>query len=86
MVKVTGPLEKITMLFALLVFRTLRRLLPLKARKVAFPALMKLLLRVYKKANDIYSVVIKWEAKIMPLSLATTVLIDCRKGNSGSDV
>jgi hypothetical protein len=77
-VKVTGSLEKITMIFATLLFRFVRPLLRTTGQKSTLPFL-KPSLALYKKANALYSVFIKWEARITPLCLATIVLIHCRK-------
>ena len=81
-VKVAGPLEKITMIFAISLFRVVRPVLGAAGKKSKLPPVLKLLLPLYKKANGLYCLLIKAEASIIPLSLATIVLIRCRKSSN----
>jgi ubiquinone/menaquinone biosynthesis C-methylase UbiE len=81
-VKVAGPLEKITMILAVTVVRMASFFRGGKPRSRS--ALLGLFFPFYKGANKLLSFLVRWEAKIVPLSLATIVLIHCRKTNSTS--
>ncbi len=77
--KVTGVFEKVTMVAVVLAFRILRLIRkPNQATRTVHPVL-SLLLPIYKLLNRLYAWIVKWEARIMPLPLASIVLIGCRK-------
>jgi SAM-dependent methyltransferase len=82
-VNVAGPVEKITMIFAVSLFRLVRPMLGVAGKKSKLPAFLKLLLPLYKKANGLFCLLIKAEASIIPHFLATIVLIHCRKSALG---
>lgn len=76
--KTAGFIEKVTTLAVVLVFAALR---PLLRRKDSGHTFLKFLLPVYKAANRIYAVLVKWEAKVSPFFLTSIVLIHCRKNS-----
>jgi hypothetical protein len=79
-VRVTGPLEKLTTMFAVMLFRVARRVVPVNAQKSSFSRrFFRAFMPIYKKANDLYALIMKCEVKLIPRSLATIVLIHCRK-------
>lgn len=78
--KVTGVLEKITMLTAVIGFKILRGIKKSGQAGPQIHPVLKLVLPFYKTLNLLYSWIVKWEAKLMPLALTSIVLIRCRKG------
>ena len=77
MFKITGFLDKITMVFLAHAYAAFFKK-PKKAPQDS--PLLKILLPVYKALNKIYSRLIGWEAQALPLSTAAVVMIYCRKG------
>ena len=84
--KVTGFLDKITMIVAVTLFNVLGPWLKKHQKTSAnVPAQhpwLKAILPAYKAINKLYSYVVKWEAKIMPFFVTTIVLISCKKLSS----
>ena len=78
--KVTGVLEKITMLTAVIGFSILRLIRKPGQGGAQVHPFLNFILPAYKALNLLYSWIVKWEAKLMPLALTTIVLIRCRKG------
>jgi len=75
--KVLGPLEKITMLLVVFLFSNLNRSQPKKMTSgLAFRSgLTDLMILVVKWVNRFYAGYVWLDAKIMPLSFATVILI-----------
>ncbi len=78
--KVAGLIEKAGMILAVLIFKMVSRF----RRKSPQPSpighrILRTALPIYKGANWLYSKLVKWEAKIIPFSLAAIVLICCEK-------
>jgi SAM-dependent methyltransferase len=83
--KVLGPLEKITMLVVVFLFAILKRDNP--AQMTDGPALrlrrMDLMILVIKWANQFYQGYVWLDAKIMPLSFSTVILIKSKVSHEG---
>ncbi len=77
--KVTGFLDKIVMLTAVLVFQAWWPLIGRRSAAQGKNPFLVSMLPVYKVANRIFSCLVKWEAKAMPLSVTTIALVSCRK-------
>ncbi len=77
--KIAGPLEKLTTMAAVVVFKVFAvRRAPSTSTRLTF--LLRGLLPIYKRVNWFYAQLIKLEGKVMPLSLSTILLVHCRKG------
>lgn len=77
--KVLGPLEKITMWFAVLFFSLLENRKSIKPSAARRGLFFDILALCFKIANRIFVVIVWLEAKIVPLSFATVLLIDAKK-------
>lgn len=78
--KVTGFLEKVTMVAAVLAFRIFRFIWkPGERRDLSAHPALSFVFPLYKALNWFYAWMVKWEAKISPLFLTSIVLIRCRK-------
>jgi SAM-dependent methyltransferase len=77
--KVSGPLEKMTMWIGVLCFSLLEKRKhnkPIPARRGSFFDILAL---CFKIANQIFAVIVWLEARIVPLPLATVLLIQAKK-------
>jgi len=72
-VKVSGPLEKLATLVTVRVYQVLSK------RQSRAHRSIHNFLPAFKLANRLFVTLIKWESKLLPLSLTTIVLIRCRK-------
>ena len=77
--KVLGPLEKMTMWIAVLCFSLLEKRKSNKARAVRRGLLFDILFVLFKVTNRIFAGIVWLEARIVPLPLATVLLIKARK-------
>jgi SAM-dependent methyltransferase len=85
--KVLGPLEKITMCFAVLCFSVIQKLNP-KENIISRKSLIaKLFSLIFKWCNRYYAILAWVDAKVMPRSLSTVLLINSVLSNQskGSD-
>jgi hypothetical protein len=74
--KVLGPLEKVTMCFAVLCFSIIQKLHPEKARGHRNFVIMNIFSSIFKWAN-LYHVILAWmDARIMPRALSKVLLIN----------
>jgi len=75
--KVLGPLEKITMILAVSLFSFISRGKPAKraSGKISRSMLIDLIIWLFKWTNQFYKGYVWLDAKIMPMSLATVILI-----------
>jgi len=74
--KVLGPLEKITMCFAVLCFSIIQKF---QSEKVKIPrnsVIMNIFLSIFKRANQYYAIFAWIDARIMPRTLSTVLLIN----------
>ena len=77
--KVLGPLEKMTMWFAVLCFSFLEKRKSNKPSATRRGLFFDILALCFKIANRIFAVIVWLEAKIVPLSFATVLLINAKK-------
>ncbi len=77
--KVTAILDKATQMLLVLLFRLVNAFPRSKRETALRHHLLRLILPFYKVSNRIYSFLVKWEAKIMPLPFTTVLLISCKK-------
>jgi hypothetical protein len=77
--KVLGPLEKMTMWIAVLCFSFLERRKRVEPSAAQPGLLFDILALCFKIANRIFAAIVWLEARIVPLSLATVLLINARK-------
>ena len=75
--KVLGPLEKITMILAVSLFSFISRGKPAKSAsgKISGSMLVVLFIWLFKWINQLYKGYVWLDAKIMPMSMATVILI-----------
>ena len=75
--KVLGPLEKITMILAVSLFSFISRGKPAKSAsgKISGSMLIDLFIWLFKWTNQLYKGYVWLDAKIMPMSMATVILI-----------
>ena len=74
--KVLGPLEKVTMCFAVLCFSIVQKLKPQKIIVQKTPLIAKLLTLIFKWGNRYYTILAWLDARIMPRSVSTVLLIN----------
>lgn len=77
--KVLGPLEKITMSFAVFCFSLIQRYKPMKSREAETSPYMKIIAFLFKWANLFYAGLAWLDARITPRSLAAVLLIRAKK-------
>ncbi len=75
--KVLGPLEKATMSFTVFCFSKLRKMTPEKENTLPNRKLISLVAPVFKWANLLFMGAAMADARIMPRTLSTVLLIDC---------
>jgi ubiquinone/menaquinone biosynthesis C-methylase UbiE len=83
--KVLGPLEKITMLLVVFLFSTLmrnKRVNMSRAQKLR-SRLIDLMILVIKSINQFYAGYVWLDAKVMPLSFSTVILIKSKVSHAG---
>ena len=74
--KVLGPLEKVTMCFAVLCFSVIQKRKPQKVKVSRNPLIVNLFSSIFKWGNRYYAILAWLDARIMPRSLSTVLLID----------
>lgn len=74
--KVLGPLEKVTMCFAVLCFSIIQKLKPQKAKVSRRSLIVNLFSSIFKWGNRYYAILAWLDARIMPRSLSTVLLIN----------
>lgn len=74
--KVLGPLEKVTMCFAVLCFSIIQKLKPQKVEVPRKSLIANLFSSIFKWANLYYAILAWIDARIMPRSLSTVLLIN----------
>ena len=74
--KVLGPLEKITMCFAVLCFSIIQKLKPQKIKVPRTPLIANLFSSIFKWGNRYYAMLAWLDARIMPRSVSTVLLIN----------
>ena len=77
--KVLGPLEKVTMWSVVSCFSLMQKLKPDRSKANGFSNLMSIVAPIFKWVNVIYAGLAWLDAKIMPRSLATVLLIRAKK-------
>ncbi len=77
--KVLGPLEKVTMCFVLFCFSLVQKHKTLKPSETGQPDIMRFLTAIFQGANLFYAGLAWLDARIMPRSLATVLLIRAEK-------
>ena len=77
--KILGPLEKVTMWFVVSCFSLLEKYKPDKYKATGLSKLMRIIAPFFRWANLIYAGLAWLDAKIMPRSLATVLLIRAEK-------
>ena len=73
--KVLGPLEKITMSFAVFCFSLIQRYKPMKSREAEMSPFMKIFAFLFKWANRFYAGLAWLDARVSPRSLSAVLLI-----------
>jgi hypothetical protein len=79
MSKVTGPLEKLLTMAAVLGFRMANGALSPGRTRLQFSRTFQKLLPVYSGLNRLLAAIIRADAKIMPWCLSSIILVHCRK-------
>jgi len=74
--KVLGPLEKVTMCFAILCFSIIRKLKPQKVKVKRKSLIANLFTLIFKWGNRYYAILAWLDARIMPRALSTVLLIN----------
>ena len=74
--KVLGPLEKVTMCFAVLCFSIIQKLKPQKVEVPRKSLIVNLFSSIFKWGNRYYAILAWLDARIMPRSLSTVLLIN----------
>jgi len=74
--KVLGPLDKVTMCFAVLCFSIIQKLKPKKLKVPKKSLIVNLFSSIFKWANLYYAILAWIDARIMPRSLSTVLLIN----------
>lgn len=74
--KVLGPLDKVTMCFAVLCFSIIQKLKPQKMKVQKTPLIAKLLTSIFKWGNRYYTILAWLDARIMPRAVSTVLLIN----------
>jgi SAM-dependent methyltransferase len=77
--KVLGPLEKVTMWTVVSCFSLMQKIRPNKSKENGFSNLMSIVAPLFKWVNVFYAGLAWLDAKIMPRSLATVLLIRAEK-------
>ena len=74
--KVLGPLDKITMCFAVLCFSIIQKLKPQKIKVPRKPSIANLFTLIFKWGNRYYTILAWLDARIMPRAVSTILLIN----------
>ncbi len=74
--KVLGPLDKVTMCFAVLCFSIIQKLKPQKIKVPRKSWILNLLSSIFKWGNRYYAILAWLDARIMPRALSTVLLIN----------
>ena len=74
--KVLGPLDKVTMCFAVLCFSIIQKLKPQKVKVPRKSLIANLFSSIFKWGNRYYAILAWLDARIMPRSLSTILLIN----------
>jgi len=74
--KVLGPLEKVTMCFAILCFSIIQKLKPHKVKVPKKSLIANLLTSIFKWGNRYYMILAWLDARIMPRAVSTVLLIN----------
>ena len=77
--KVLGPLEKVTMWSVVVCFSLMKKFKPDRSKANGFSNLMSIVAPFFKWINVLYAGLAWLDAKIMPRSLATVLLIRAKK-------
>jgi hypothetical protein len=73
--KVLGPLEKVTMCFAVLCFSIIQKFKPQKVKVPRKSLIATLFSSIFKWSNRYYAILARLDARIMPCALSTVLLI-----------
>ena len=73
--KVLGPLEKLTMCFFILCFSIFQNLMPKQKKTVTASRIFNLFLALFKWTNRLYKGLVCIDAKIMPRTFSTVLLV-----------
>jgi len=74
--KVLGPLDKVTMCFAVLCFSIIQKFKPQKIKMQRTPLISNLLTSIFKWGNRYYTIFAWLDARIMPRAVSTILLIN----------
>jgi SAM-dependent methyltransferase len=77
--KITGFLEKMTMIFIVGLFSLLSIFPKGKSGGQKSPEAFKIVLPLYQFLNRLYAHLVKWEAKCTPWAVTSVALVACRK-------
>ena len=77
--KILGPLEKVTMWSVVSCFSLMQKIRPQKSKQKGLSNRMSIIAPFFKWANILYAGLVWLDAKIMPRSLATVLLIRAKK-------
>ncbi|MEA3471123.1 MAG: class I SAM-dependent methyltransferase, partial [Thermodesulfobacteriota bacterium] len=81
--KILGPLEKLTMIIVIICFSPLKKLKFLRREKGWKHGAKKAFLSFFKIANQIYSVLVRLDAVLMPQVLSSVLLVKAKKVENG---
>ena len=74
--KVLGPLEKITMCFAVLCFSIIQKFKSEKSKVSRNSVIMNIFISIFQRANQYYAMFAWIDARILPRALSTVLLIN----------
>lgn len=77
--KVLGPLEKVTMIIVTTCIQGLQKLHLIKMKHQNKMGFLRIFIPIYKLINRFYSVIVRLDSRIMPLKLASVLLIKAIK-------
>jgi ubiquinone/menaquinone biosynthesis C-methylase UbiE len=74
--KVLGPLDKVTMCFAVLSFSVIQKFKSDKLKVLRYSALLNIFSSIFKWANLYYAIIVWIDARIMPRAVSTVLLMN----------